>query len=113
MFKKEMNLDSQINSGYAHAYGWNVYYQTILGVCAKNSEGFVARHRAWAWALLMIIFIWIPQTASLYILWGDMDSIIDCLSTNMSIAMSIAKILVLQSQRKGKLLLNLFQLEVT
>ncbi|XP_043284712.1 odorant receptor 4-like [Venturia canescens] len=88
------------NKGFAYAYGWNIYYEKMLGICSKRNESWWASQRAWYWALLMIICIWFPQTASLRFLWGNLNSIIDCLSTNMSIAMSIVKILVLQSQRK-------------
>lgn len=97
----ERTFQSKSSSGYAYAYGWNVYYEKLLGICWKKNEKRFASQRAWCWASLMGVCIWLPQTASLRFLWGDLNSMIDCLSTNVSVAMSIAKIIVLQSRRKG------------
>lgn len=89
---------------FQYAYGWNVFYQYMLGICSKKGESPVDRQKAWAWAVLIFLSLWLPQTASLSILWGDMNMIINCLSTNMSMAMAIIKMLTLQYQRRGKIL---------
>nr|UEN71229.1 olfactory receptor 46 [Gregopimpla kuwanae] len=72
----------------------------VLGVCSKSSEGSIAKQRAWAWAILMIIINWIPRTATLPFLWGNLNAVIECLAVNLSIGVSIAKLIVLQCQRR-------------
>ena len=89
------------SSGFAFAFGWNAYYLKILGICSKYDEGVLKRNRAWIWTFLIFAAMWLPQAASLMIIWGDFNASIVCLSTNMPIAVSILKIGGLQYQRKG------------
>ena len=90
-----------------YAYGWNAYYQKILGYRSEKNESLIARHRAWFWGFMIFLFIYIPKTATLPFLWGDLNAVIDSLATNMSMGISIMKIFVLQYQRKGKIILQI------
>nr|AXM05168.1 odorant receptor [Campoletis chlorideae] len=88
------------NAKYVYAYGWNRFNMGVIGVWPEPNEGFLLRHRAWAYSLLIFVLIWIPQFASVSVFWGNINETIECLSTNVPVGVSVMKLVVFRYQRK-------------
>lgn len=78
----------------------------IVGLWPEPDDGVVTKLRGWFSACLIILIIYLPQSASVYCYWGNMDAVIECLSINGPVLITIVKIIIFRYNRKGELRIN-------
>nr|XP_011301208.1 PREDICTED: odorant receptor 22c-like [Fopius arisanus] len=85
---------------FQYAIGWNRFSLDILGAWPRRNCGIIHRERSLACAVAIIVLIYLPQSASVIVHWGNMDAVIECLSVNGPVFLAFAKLLLFRYRRK-------------
>nr|WHS04444.1 odorant receptor 41 [Psyttalia incisi] len=85
---------------FNYAIGWNRFSLDVLGAWPRRNFGRIGRQRSLICALAIIVLIYLPQSASIVVHWGNMDAVIECLSVNGPVFLAFAKLLLFRYRRK-------------
>ncbi|KAG8034746.1 hypothetical protein G9C98_007822, partial [Cotesia typhae] len=86
--------------GLKYAIAWNRTSMKIVGLWPEPDDGVINKLKGWFSACLIILIIYLPQSASVYCYWGNMDAVIECLSINGPVLITIVKIIIFRYNRK-------------
>ncbi|XP_057329426.1 odorant receptor 33b-like isoform X1 [Microplitis mediator] len=87
------------NEGYRYAVGWNPFMLNFIGAWPQSSNG-IFKYKIWFCFFCVLMFIWIPLTASIYPLWGNMDAVIGCLSISIPLIIAMMKLVIFYYYKK-------------
>lgn len=63
------------------------------------------------YTIFVVAVFYLPHTGTIITIWGDIDSMVNLLSYNVSAIVAIAKYIVLYKQRHGKLFKIIMHIE--
>ncbi|THK33251.1 odorant receptor 22c-like [Diachasma alloeum] len=98
--KSQVDRTVYENEDFNYAIGWNRFSLDVLGAWPRRNSGIIGRQRSLVCALGIIILIYLPQSASVVVHWGNMDAVIECLSVNGPVFLAFAKLLLFRYRRK-------------
>ncbi|XP_011301060.1 odorant receptor 13a-like [Fopius arisanus] len=87
------------NADFVYSYGWNRTMMHAIGGWPEENDNIIERNRIFFNAFALILFVVLPQSASLSVFWGDLNAVIECFSVTLAINLSLLKLLWLGVQR--------------
>ncbi|KAG8034747.1 hypothetical protein G9C98_007823, partial [Cotesia typhae] len=85
---------------FSYAVGWNPLMLNFIGAWPLKSSKGIMKYKIWFSFFCVLIFIWIPLTASVYPLWGNMDAVIECLSIIIPLIIALMKFVIFYYYKK-------------
>ncbi|XP_074113177.1 uncharacterized protein LOC141536503 isoform X2 [Cotesia typhae] len=89
----------QENSGFHYECGVNKFILGLIGVWPESNQKFIKKHRTLVDAIVLFITLWVPRAAAFILLWGEIDALAQAGATNVPIALSVVKLLILYRRK--------------
>ncbi|XP_063994825.1 odorant receptor 67c-like [Diachasmimorpha longicaudata] len=97
--KSGVNQNLYKNPDFVRSYGWNRTMMHLIGGWPEENDNFFMRNRLFFNSLAIMLLINLPQTATLPVVWGDLNAVIDFFSVNLAVNLSLMKIIWLGIHR--------------
>nr|WGO81797.1 olfactory receptor 123 [Microplitis mediator] len=95
------------DSGFTYACQWSEISLRILGIWPNSKPSFWNKIKAYLYVSFVLAAYYLPQSATIVIIFGDIDSMVNLLSYNVSGLVAIAKYIVIYKHRK--VLMKIFE----
>ncbi|CAD6227509.1 GSCOCT00014083001.2-RA-CDS, partial [Cotesia congregata] len=79
--------------------GVNKFILGLIGVWPESNQKFIKKHRTLVDAIVLFITLWVPRAAAFVLLWGEIDALAQAGATNVPIALSVVKMLILYRRK--------------
>ncbi|KAH0554009.1 hypothetical protein KQX54_006967 [Cotesia glomerata] len=89
----------QENSEFHYECGVNKFILGLIGVWPESNQKFIKKHRTLVDAIVLFITLWVPRAAAFVLLWGEIDALAQAGATNVPIALSVVKMLILYRRK--------------
>ncbi|THK33252.1 odorant receptor 13a [Diachasma alloeum] len=97
--KSQVNGSVYENEDFVYSYGWNRVMMHAIGGWPEDNDNFFMRNRIFLNGLALFLFNILPQSASVPVFRGDLNALIECLSVNLAISLSLLELVWLGIQR--------------
>ncbi|CAD6227508.1 GSCOCT00014084001.2-RA-CDS, partial [Cotesia congregata] len=85
--------------GFQYACQWSELSLRILGIWPLYNFTLLKKLRVYLYTIFVVAVFYLPHTGTIITIWGDIDSMVNLLSYNVSAMVAIAKYIVLYKQR--------------